>query len=319
MFDIIQSPVSCTSAEELLNALSPVGPYFKDDGLNTPWLFRGQGRDEPLVPSLFRSNSRLGAYTRLAVDQYSEMGLAERDILIGFFEMADKRGLVLPDDSQALRTSLETLNSSRGDYFVSQGHASWKPTEIALSLVALAQHYGLPTRLLDWTRLPLIAAYFAAEGPYLHSNGTDPSGLMVVWAFRFPFLGRHDVVEQMDDPIRIVTAPSASNPNLKAQQGVFTLMHPHYSEEASGEYKPLEQFLAEKAENANITQSSSDRRLVHCRLRKFTLPATESTALLYLLARLDITPSTVYPGFRSVVDDLRMRKKFQDVGLSVHL
>jgi len=299
MVDIVPSEISCSTAKEFLQSISPIGEFFSESALNSPWIFRGQGKDYPLIPSLFRKNGKIGTLTHRNVGNYSELLSVERDLLVDFFRIADKRGLVLPDDSQELRRNLEEISS---DENLGKKHGGVKITDSALSLMALAQHYGIPTRLLDWTLSSYIAAFFAAEDANRNIEERDPSEKLIIWSFYFPNFWKQTLYGGDTFLIRGITAPSASNPNLKAQQGVFTLMHPGSTEERSGNYryKPLDEILADYARS-----SSPERWLLDCKLQKFSLPISETSHLLFLLAKMDITPSSVYPGYHSIVDDLK--------------
>jgi hypothetical protein len=53
-----------------------------------------------------------------------------------------------------------------------------------LQWLSIMQHYGAPTRLLDWSYSPYIAAFFAFE------NATNPDGSCAVWAINFVWCGR---------------------------------------------------------------------------------------------------------------------------------
>ena len=83
-------------------------------------------------------------------------------MLIDFFQFADAAGLPLPEDSRQLRNDLEDWLISFARMYrkdKDKHRLRWPPSNL-LSIMALAQHYGVPTRLLDWSRSAHTASLF---------------------------------------------------------------------------------------------------------------------------------------------------------------
>src|SRR5262249_3249204 len=89
----------------------------------------------------------------------------EADTLRRFFDLADATGLSLPEDSQALRALIHEMQTEDYTGKLDAGAEVWPPRQL-WSLLGIAQHYGVPTRLLDWSHKALTAAYFAAHGAF---------------------------------------------------------------------------------------------------------------------------------------------------------
>jgi hypothetical protein len=108
------------------------------------------------------------------------------------------------------------------DAFIREAHAHLggpRPSE--WEWLALAQHHGVPTRLLDWTRNPLVACYFAVSS----EPANEEAAIYAVELARDQLLPPGD----RSDPFAIqevkFVLPSALAPRITTQKGLFSA-HP---------------------------------------------------------------------------------------------
>jgi hypothetical protein len=151
--------------------------------------------------------------------------------------------------------------------------------------LALAQHHGLATRLLDWTTNPLVALWFAVREPAPRDKSKKqlPG---VVWIFNHDpdYADPDSDAEPYSVKRTTVFRPKHVTRRIVAQQGWFTV---HRLDGPTGRFTTLEKIKRLKRE-----------------LVKIEVPASGFSDIRDELSRMGITHSSMFPDLDGLCRDI---------------
>ena len=298
------------TAQTFLEQLRPSNSYWwKRDEKRSDWVFRGQWNSEwEIIPSAWRKfNNPLNelknklSKLNLPVSTSKDFNESDFDFLLhlnaecqaisDFYELANDLGFAVPNvptnplKNRTLYHRLEILSLQRTLY--------------------LCQHHGVPTRLVDWTKNPIFAIYFAIGREFRSKEIPSYISVFALNLEKKAYTLGFDYKDYGGIILSILTEENSKSNYINTQQGLFTIISSGRNEKALKEYykenngfPSMENLLKLIEKQKNVADPI---------LLKFNLKIEQVNDLLLILDRENISQAHLMPTLDKVAETVKAR------------